>query len=201
MAPHVIPRTLIAVAILALAASATAQTQVYRYTDADGRIVYSDRPPPSNAKNVQPKRLGANYIETSQMPLATQQAIDRNPVTLYTYDCGDVCQQAEALLNRRGVPYTTVDVTQPDNAAKLQSISGEQRVPVLQVGEKVEKGFLDSRWQAALDAAGYPKDAPRQVARSSPAANRPGATAANAAPAAPETPAASPPARGTDYPK
>lgn len=196
MAPHVIPRTLIAVAILALAASATAQTQVYRYTDADGRIVYSDRPPPSNAKNVQPKRLGANYIETSQMPLATQQAIDRNPVTLYTYDCGDVCQQAEALLNRRGVPYTTVDVTQPDNAAKLQSVSGEQRVPVLQVGEKVEKGFLDSRWQAALDAAGYPKAPPSRLASTPRApAEKPASDVT-----APEASVATP-AKGTDYPK
>jgi glutaredoxin len=196
MAPHVIPRTLIAVAILALAASATAQTQVYRYTDADGRIVYSDRPPPSNAKNVQPKRLGANYIETSQMPLATQQAIDRNPVTLYTYDCGDVCQQAEALLNRRGVPYTTVNVTQPDNAAKLQSVSGEQRVPVLQVGEKVEKGFLDSRWQAALDAAGYPKAPPSRLASTPRApAEKPASDVT-----APEASVAAP-AKGTDYPK
>jgi len=196
MAPRVIPRTLIAVAILALAATATAQTQVYRYTDADGRIVYSDRPPPSNAKNVQPKRLGANYIETSQMPLATQQAIDRNPVTLYTYDCGDVCQQAEALLNRRGVPYTTVDVTQPDNAAKLQSISGEQRVPVLQVGEKVEKGFLDSRWQAALDAAGYPKAPPSRLASTPRAPDEKPASDVTAPEASVATPA-----KGTDYPK
>src|SRR5919204_5134162 len=86
---------LIGLTVLAMAATAAAQTQVYRYTDADGRIVYTDRPPPSNAKNVQPKRLGANYIETSQLPLAAQQAIERFPVTLYTYDCGDVCQHAE----------------------------------------------------------------------------------------------------------
>jgi glutaredoxin len=196
MAPRVIPRTLIAVAILALAATATAQTQVYRYTDADGRIVYSDRPPPSNAKNVQPKRLGANYIETSQMPLATQQAIDRNPVTLYTYDCGDVCQQAEALLNRRGVPFTTVDVTQADNAAKLQSLTGEQRVPVLQVGEKVEKGFLDSRWQAALDAAGYPKAPPSRLASTPRAPVEKPASDVTAAESSVATPA-----KGTDYPK
>ena len=62
--------------------------QVYRYTDTDGRIVYSDRAPPPAAKNVQPKRLGANYIETSELPIATQQATERFPVTLYTFDCG-----------------------------------------------------------------------------------------------------------------
>ncbi|MDH5246245.1 MAG: DUF4124 domain-containing protein, partial [Betaproteobacteria bacterium] len=46
------------IAALALAAAAFAQGgQLYRYTDADGRVVYSDRPPPANAKNVQTKRL------------------------------------------------------------------------------------------------------------------------------------------------
>jgi glutaredoxin len=152
--------------LLFVAVTAAAQTQVYRYTDTDGRIVYSDRPPPGGARDVQPKRLGANYITTSELPLEAQQAVERFPVTLYTYDCGDVCQNAEALLNRRGVPFTTVTVTEGDNAAKLQALTGEQRVPVLQVGEKtVVKGFLESRWQAALDQAGYPKTPPSRVAQ------------------------------------
>jgi glutaredoxin len=152
--------------LLLVAASANAQTQVYRYTDADGRIVYSDRPPPGSAKDVQPKRLGANYIQTTEMPLEAQQAMERFPVTLYTYDCGDVCQNAEALLNRRGVPFSTVNVTEGDNAAKLQALTGEQRVPVLQVGDKnVVKGFLESRWQAVLDQAGYPKAPPSRLAQ------------------------------------
>jgi len=178
------------------AASALAQTQVYRYTDTDGRIVYSDRAPPGSAKDVQPKRLGPNYITTSEMPLEAQQAMERFPVTLYTYDCGDVCQNAEALLNRRGVPYTTVNVTEGDNAAKLQALTGEQRVPVLQVGDKtVVKGFLDSRWQAALDQAGYPKTPPSRVAQTprAPVEHKAEPQAASGSVAAP--------VKGSGYPK
>ena len=187
-----------AILSLAFAGGALAQTaQVYRYTDTDGRIVYSDRAPPPAAKNIQPKRLGANYIETSELPIATQQATERFPVTLYTYDCGGICASAEALLNRRGVPYTTVIVTEGTNAAKLQSISGEQRVPVLQIGDKVEKGFLDSRWQAALDEAGYPKTPP---ARRTATPRAPEAKAAQAAAAPKETSVAAP-AKGSNYPK
>ena len=186
----------ISLPVLLLAATgALAQTQVYRYTDVDGRIVYSDRPPPGSAKNVQPKRLGANYISTSEMPLQAQEAMERFPVTLYTYDCGDVCQSAEALLNRRGVPYTTVNVTEGDGGAKLQSLTGEQRVPVLQVGDKtIVKGYLESRWQAALDQAGYPKTPPPRVSATprAPAEPKP-------EPAAPAS--ASAPAKGGDYPK
>jgi glutaredoxin len=195
MAAAILHRVLLAAGLLTLAATAVAQTQVYRYTDADGRIVYSDRPPPGSAKNVQPKRMGANYIETTQVPLGTQQAVERFPVTLYTYDCGEVCQNAEALLNRRGVPFTTVDVTQGDNGAKLQSLTGEQRVPVLQVGDRVEKGYLESKWQAVLNEAGYPKTPPQRRA-SMPRAP----TEVKAAEPSKETSVVAP-QKGTDYPK
>ena len=45
------------------------QQQVYRYIDKDGHVVYSDRAPPGDSKDVQAKRLGANYIETNELPL------------------------------------------------------------------------------------------------------------------------------------
>ena len=49
--------------------------------------------------------------------------------------------------------------------AKLQALTGGKQVPVLQVGDKlVAKGLLESRWQAMLDEAGYPKTpAPRRT--------------------------------------
>ena len=146
---------------VAAGAAAQADKQLYRYIDADGHVVYTDKPPPPNAKNVQPKRMTANVIQTDEMPLAAQLASEKYPVTLYTYDCGELCRNAEALLNRRGVPYTTVNVAEPDGMAKLQAWTGANAVPVLQVGEKmVAKGLLEARWQSMLDEAGYPKTPP-----------------------------------------
>ena len=195
MAARTVVPALVPLALLTLAGAAgAADTQVYRYTDSDGRIVYSDRAPPGSARDVQPKRLGANYIETSQLPLAAQQAVERFPVTLYTYDCGEVCQNAEGLLNRRGVPYTTVDVTKGENGAKLQALTGEQRVPVLQVGDQLVKGYLEPRWQAALDTAGYPK-APPQKRSSTPRAPE------SQPPQPVATGSVATPAKGTDYPR
>jgi len=55
-------RCTFALALFAAACMATAQSNVYRYTDPDGRVVYSDKPPPANAKNVQTKRIGANVV-------------------------------------------------------------------------------------------------------------------------------------------
>ena len=134
-----------------------AQQQMYRYVDKDGRVVYSDTAPPSDARNVQQKKLGGNYIETSE-PYALQIAQQRNPVTLYAGNCGPLCDSSRALLNRRGVPYREIDPSQPGEAPKLKQATGDMQVPVLTIGAAhVLKGFEEDRWQGALDQAGYPK--------------------------------------------
>jgi glutaredoxin len=191
---------LLALACGALALAANAQT-LYRYLDPSGRVVYSDQPPPPSAKDVQPKRLPENVIETDPVPFAAREAAEKYPVTLYTFDC-DVCKQAETLLAKRGIPFATVIVSEEEGAAKLKALTGKQSAPVLQVGEKqVMTGFNATRWEALLDEAGYPKSAPqprRQAARA-PAAGT--STAGTAGASAPADAPPGPPAKGTDYPK
>jgi len=182
-----------------VALSASAEQQVYRYTDADGRTVYSDRPPIGAAKDVQPKRLGSNYIENDALPLAAREASQNYPVTLYTFNCGPLCTTAEALLNRRGVPYTPVNVEEVKGAERLKALTGEMTAPVLQVGEKLAaKGYNEAKWQALLDEAGYPKTmAPRTRGAASKSGSEPPQRAEK--PPTPDTPKAVAP--GSGYPK
>jgi glutaredoxin len=190
-------RIALGIAALVVAGGAFAQAQVYRYTDADGHTVYSDRPPSSDVKNLQTKKLGANFISTSEPGYAAALAAERFPVTLYTFQCGEVCQNAETLLNKRGVPFTIVNVSEPDGQTRLQAVASEGVAPVLTVGDKqVAKGFNESRWQAMLDEAGYPK---------TPAPKRAAPTARVSEPPPPPvqdgTRAVGMPQRGGDYPK
>jgi len=181
-----------------VASSAAAQTTppIYRYVDPSGRVIYSDHVPPPNAKNVEAKRLTQNYIETDKMSLEAKQARDRFPVTLYTFNCGDVCDKAEALLNRRGVPFRVVDVKDQKGVDQLRKASGDVQVPVLQAGDKlIARGFSETRWQALLDDAGYPKaPTPRRPQQSLAVGKDAGTitapTPATPAPAAPAAPAA-----------
>jgi hypothetical protein len=209
----------VATLALALSANVAAQEkQLYRYTDANGKVVYSDTPPPPSAKNVQPKRIGVNVIETNEVPLAARVASERYPVTLYTFDCGDPCQSAEALLNKRGIPFKAVNVSQPEGQAKLAAISGGNLAPVMQVGDSLlAKGLNEPQWQAMLDQAGYPRaPSPRTqppgkgtetspMAKAPTAPASPGSASKGAAQPEPPTvaPAAAPSAPATDggYPK
>ena len=90
----------VGLALAALALPVVAQS-MYRYLDADGRVVYSDKPPPAAAKDVQAKSLPQNVIETDAVSFASRDAATKYPVTLYTFDC-EVCKEAQALLANDG---------------------------------------------------------------------------------------------------
>lgn len=151
------PLRALAIAAACACLLAQAQTQVYRWVDKDGKVQFSDTPPPKDARSVTEKRMGGGYVDEGQMPYATRMAAQRNPVTLYTStDCGSLCSQGRELLSRRGVPFAEKDAqANPADAEALQKIAGGLQVPVLLVGEASVKGFDEGSWQAALDRAGY----------------------------------------------
>src|ERR1700752_4372386 len=99
-------RSALAALAAALAIAAQAQTNVYRWVDKEGKVHFSDTPPPEDARNASQRRLGGGQTEDSQLPYATQQAMKPNPVTLFTgNDCGAPCDQGRSLLPGRGIPF------------------------------------------------------------------------------------------------
>ena len=91
---------------LALTSLAGAQT-TYRWIDkTTGKTVFSDQPPPPGAKSVS-IREGKEPGNERQMNFATRQAAEKYPVTLFTtVNCTEVCANARAFLNGRGIPFT-----------------------------------------------------------------------------------------------
>ena len=150
---------LLLAALVALGANAQS---VYRWVDKDGKVQYSDVPPPPDVKNVQTKKLGSGItIDQENLPYGVKQAMEKNPVVLYANACGEPCSGARALLNKRGVVFTSRDPEK--NAADgeaLQKVAGALDVPVMTIGDKLVRGFDESSWNSALDAAGYPRTNP-----------------------------------------
>ncbi len=149
------------VLFLALTVTVFAQ-QMYRWVDAEGRVHYTQTPPPASAKEVQKKRMPMSSGQGADLPYATRVAAENFPVTLYVSDdCGEACKDARALLLKRGIPHRIVEVTDAKSLETLKRVSGSNTVPVMTVGNAVQKGFLASQYQDALDAAGYPSSGPQ----------------------------------------
>jgi len=184
-----VKRTLFLGLVLALA-GANALGQAYRWVDQDGRVHYTQTPPPPDAKNVQRKKLRGNVAESSNLPYATRQAAQNFPVTLYTSpDCGAPCDDARSNLVRRSVPFREISVVDKKSLEDLKKVSGKTQLPALVVGREVQSGFLESTYKSALDDAGYPSSAPQvplEALRKMEPAVKPAPTAESNASSAPE---------------
>jgi glutaredoxin len=143
-----------------MASAPLAAAQLYQWKDAQGRMMYSDHPPPASIRNAQQKSFKGNLIETGES-YATKTAREKHPITLYASACGAPCDQARKLLIDRGSPFSNKDPqASPDAQAELKKLTGKLSVPVLVVGSERIDGYETELWNAALDRAGYPKSAP-----------------------------------------
>ena len=172
--------------LVAVAMAVPAAAELYKWTDADGTVHYTDTPPPANAKKSERKTL-RDKPPTPAVPYALQQAMKNFPVTLYSYACGDACSRAEALLAKRGVPHAARDpmLDRQVREEMKKMTDGEEVAPVLVIGRRTLKGFNETVWNQALDSVGYPSS----VAGPVPAVATPRKPPAEEAPA----PAAEPP--------
>lgn len=147
---------LIATALL-LAIGADASGQAYRWVDKEGRVHYTQTPPPPDAKGVQRKNFRNGPTEASDLPYATRLASTNFPVTLYTWpDCGAPCDRARALLVKRAVPFREISVVTQKDAEEMKNLTGTNDGPTLVVGTEVKVGFLEGSYNELLDSAGYP---------------------------------------------
>lgn len=170
----------------------------YKVVGPDGKVTYTDRPPPSAEGKTVPLRGGRDVAGSdANLPYALRNVMGRYPVTLYTTaDCAP-CDQGRQMLRQRGIPFRErTATTDADRAAWASAVGGTQ-APVLTIGSQKLSGFQDAAWNSYLDAAGYPRESQLPASYTPPAPQPLVAVAPapqpDAAPAPAPTPAAPPP--------
>jgi len=135
--------------------------QAYRWIDDQGRVHYTQTPPPPGAREVQKKNLTQSGASAAvDLPYATQVAAKNYPVKLYTQpDCGAPCDGARAALVRRAVPFTEISVVSQKEVDEVTKLAGSATVPLLVVGSLSQSGFREDLVNSLLDTAGYPSSA------------------------------------------
>jgi glutaredoxin len=132
--------------------------QVYRIVGPDGKVTFSDQPPPaaSPAKASAGNGKPAVGVAVANLPFELKQVASKYPVTLYSGDNCVPCGAGRSLLTSRGIPFTERTVTTAEDAQALQRLSGDSSLPFMTIGSQQLKGFSDSEWTQFLNAAGYP---------------------------------------------
>lgn len=127
---------------------------LYKVVGPDGKVTYTDRPPPNQP--AQALKADGSPAATERLPYALQQVVSRYPVVLYTGRNCAPCDAGRQMLKARGVPFTEKTVTTAEDAKALQRTENTDGLPVLRVGTKPLQGYAHSEWVSYLDAAGYP---------------------------------------------
>ena len=147
-----------ALSLLFLLAAGLAQAQQYRWIDRDGRVQFTDAPPPAWAKDVRRTNVTTAKPAAPQVPFEVARLQKDFPVTLYTSpNCKEGCDFARAALSKRGVPFKEVQVWDLETNDELKRVSGALEVPTLLVGRSAQRGYEQEPFDALLDSAGYPK--------------------------------------------
>ena len=148
------PRRLLLLALLVL--PLPANPEIYRWTDAQGKVHYSDSPPPeAKAKQVKVK---LNSIEGPAVVSTVRDAPaakTKDRVRIYTAVWCGYCRKAKAHLAGRGVPFEEVDVEASQRGRSEFVQIGGRGVPVILVGDQRMDGFDAQGLDAMLAGAGY----------------------------------------------
>lgn len=149
--------------------AASAQAELYRSVDSQGKVHYSDTPLPGT-DDVEQLKLGTPPTPDTALPYETRRAQKFFPVTLYIGPgCGAPCETAQAFLRKRGIPYTEQSLDTFEKAEAYKKEAGDLQIPTITIGNTRLKGFLESSWNKELDFAGYPKAAPYRPRAAQPA--------------------------------
>lgn len=144
--------------VLLLLCAASAHAQLYKWVGPDGKVTYSDAPPPKSATRVETKSPTIGGASAADFPYELSEAMKNQPVTLYTTNNCIPCDDARKMLKERGIPFNEKTVNSNEDIAKFREAGGDGQLPLLTVGRSRERGFEPGAWNNILTAAGYPEN-------------------------------------------
>ena len=140
-----------------------AQAQLYKWTDEQGRLHYSDQAPDQDKMKAAVTRIESHSGPAVVSPLENSApAAKSNPpaaakgrVKLLTTSWCGYCRQARAYLNSRGIPFEDLDVEKSAQGKQEYRDLKGRGVPIILVGDQRMNGYSQARLDTMLRAAGH----------------------------------------------
>jgi len=126
--------------------------KVYKWTDAEGKVYFSDRVvDATNAEEIK--------IRTFSGPAEVVQdenGFGAREVKIFTTTWCGVCKRAKAYLAAKGISFSEYDVEKSDIGKQEYKRLAGKGVPILLVGKQRMDGFSASSLDTMLKNVGYP---------------------------------------------
>ena len=142
-------------AAISLCVIGSANAELYKWKGEDGRIFYSDKPPPGEkletAKYSSPE-ITDGFKKTSVEKNINKNRANNKTVVLYSATWCGVCKKAKAYFEAEGIPYKEFDIENTRKGrvdyAKLKGTG----VPIIMIGDERLNGFSQGRFEKMYDS-------------------------------------------------
>lgn len=124
--------------LVSLIISQASYSEIYKYTDKDGKVRFTDRKPSGNNK-AETVKLKINTVKT---PSVSNNALGvNNKIVMYSATWCGVCKQARHYFQNKGIPFQEYDVEKSIKGRKDFRRLGGKGVPIILIGNKRMDGF------------------------------------------------------------
>ena len=123
--------------IAGVMAAGAAWSEIYRWTDANGKVHFSDKPSVEHSSKTVKLR-----INTYQSVSYKTSSVDvGRKVVMYSASWCGVCKRAKRYFHKQGIPFAEYDVEKSSKGKSEYRKLGARGVPVILVGNRRMDGF------------------------------------------------------------
>lgn len=126
-----------------------AETRLYKYTDENGRVHFTDRPPADVATESITIKSYDGPVDITDYSSALKPDTDKKVVMYMTEWCG-YCKKASRYMDANNIPYTEYDIEKSTRANSEHKRLDGKGVPLILVGKKKMSGFNAGRLEGLL---------------------------------------------------
>lgn len=140
-----------AVVVLALLMVFPVSADIYRWTDADGKVHFSDTPPedgqrePAQVEVVNPEPLNAVAMPEPrpEKPASTRASVASGgeKVVMYATEWCPYCRKARRYFRKNRIPFVEYDVEKSERRMREFKRLGGTGYPLILIGKRKMQGF------------------------------------------------------------
>ena len=123
--------------IAGMLAAGAAWSEIYRWTDANGKVHFADKPSVEHSSKT--VKLRVNTYES--VSYKTSSVDVGRKVVMYSASWCGVCKRAKRYFQKQGIPFAEYDVEKSSKGKSEYRKLGARGVPVILVGNKRMDGF------------------------------------------------------------
>jgi len=135
---------------LLLLVPALVAAEIYRWTDAEGRVHFSDEPHDTVPSEQVTVRVNS-YKSVTYESLGSYKPPNEKRVVMYSTSWCGYCKKARSYFAKQGVRYVEYDIEKSTRAREEFDSLGGKGVPLILVGGTKMRGFSEAGFRKIYD--------------------------------------------------